>query len=572
MCVKTMQCYNCNGIYNDYLGYCPYCGIEKVEFNVCGNCEEKLTKDILVCPKCGGKPIEETNEMKSDRLNREGLMHGMTSSPSDYFNEAIKFNKYNIDAWVNKSEFLNDRTMHKAKKCCDAGLKINKDNMKLLLSKSKALKKDERRSDENNAEIILNNLLKRCNQELQENELNEEIWILKGEVLNELDKKEDAIECYSKALEINPKNEELWIRKAFLCYLNNDYYCEIESYKKAIELNPTNEKYYEKIGDVYHLYIHDNEKAIEYYNKSLELNPDNKQLWDTKGRLEKEIGKYEEALKSFTVDAELNPNHDGALLSKAEVFCELNRFEEAIECYDAALKIFSTGYARNFKADALIELERYDDALEVYDETINEEPDYDEAYLKKGRLLHNLGRFEEEVNCYDLLINKDDHIYHFYKQAKLSKAIALSKFDKEKSENYFSELLEDCNNSLEIFPDDAEYLERKADILYFSGNLEEAFVWYDKTLKCDNVNNKEAIISSKGCILYDLKEYERAIEYFDEALEISDFFYAFQYKGYCLEELNRYDEAMKCYNKCLEIEPRNKEIQLKKSELMEKIK
>ena len=122
--------------------------------------------------------------MKSDRLNREGLMHGMTSSPSDYFNEAIKFNKYNIDAWVNKSEFLNDRTMHKAKKCCDAGLKINKDNMKLLLSKSKALKKDERRSDENNAEIILNNLLKRCNQELQENELNEEIWILKGEVLN----------------------------------------------------------------------------------------------------------------------------------------------------------------------------------------------------------------------------------------------------------------------------------------------------------------------------------------------------------------------------------------------------
>lgn len=36
-----MQCYNCNKIYNDYLGYCPYCGVKKEEFNVCSNCKEK---------------------------------------------------------------------------------------------------------------------------------------------------------------------------------------------------------------------------------------------------------------------------------------------------------------------------------------------------------------------------------------------------------------------------------------------------------------------------------------------------------------------------------------------------
>lgn len=571
---EKMQCYSCSGIYNDYLGYCPYCGVKKEEFNICSNCEEKLSKDILVCPKCGGKPIEETDEMKSDRLNREGLMYHMTSRPIDYFNEAIRFNKHNIDAWVNKSEYLNNLTMYKAKKCCDAGLRINNDNMKLLLSKSRAIKKDEWKDDKNNSEIILIDLLKKCNQELQKNELNEDYWILKGEIFNELDKEEDAIECYSRALEINPKNEESWTRKAFLCNLNDDYLCEIESYKKAIELNPTNDEYYKKIGDVYQHYIYDNEKAIEYYNKTLELNPDNNNgwLWDTKGRLEKEMGKYDEALKSFTVVAELNPVQNNGLLSKAKIFCELTHFEEAIKCYDDALKISSNGYTENLKADALIELERFEDALEIYDKVINEEPDYDETYLKKGNLLHKLGRFEEEVDCYDLLINKDDYIYDYYKQAKLAKAIALSKFDKEKSEDSFNELLEDCNASLKIFHDRAEYLERKADILYFSGNLEEAFEWYDKTLKCDDIRNKEGIISSKGCILYDLKDYEKAIEYFDEALEISDYFYAFQYKGYCLEELNRYDEAIECYNKCLEIDPRNKEILLKKSQLEEKIK
>ena len=202
-----MQCYNCNNIYNDYLGYCPYCGVKKEDFNVCSDCEEKLTKDILICPVCGGKPIEETNEMKSDRLNREGLEHSRSIRASAYFNEAIRFNKYNVDAWVNKAENLNYITMYEANKCCDAGLKINKDNMKLLLAKAKALKKDEKNKGENNFEIIFNNLLKRCNQELQENESNEDVWIIKGEVLNNLDEKKEAIECYSKALEIKKKKK-----------------------------------------------------------------------------------------------------------------------------------------------------------------------------------------------------------------------------------------------------------------------------------------------------------------------------------------------------------------------------
>ena len=119
------QCYRCNYIYNDYLEYCPYCGVKKEDFNVCSSCEEKLTKDILICPVCGAKAIEETDEMKSDRLNREGLKHTRSVRAGDYFNEAIRFNKYNVDAWVNKAENLNNITLHKASRCCDAGLKIS---------------------------------------------------------------------------------------------------------------------------------------------------------------------------------------------------------------------------------------------------------------------------------------------------------------------------------------------------------------------------------------------------------------------------------------------------------------
>lgn len=138
---ETMQCYNCNSIYNDYLGYCPYCGMKKEEFNVCTECGKKVKKDILLCPECGGKPVKETDEMKSDRLNKEGLEIKSRHFPIYYFDEAIRFNKNNIEAWLNKAEELY-RTPHNAIKCCDAALKINEDNPKLLLAKAKFLKQE----------------------------------------------------------------------------------------------------------------------------------------------------------------------------------------------------------------------------------------------------------------------------------------------------------------------------------------------------------------------------------------------------------------------------------------------
>lgn len=569
---EKVQCYNCNNIYNDYLGYCPYCGVKKEEFNVCSNCGEKLTKDFLICPKCGGNSIEETNEMKSDRLNQEGLKDNYYSRNSiNYFNESIKFNKNNIDAWVNKSKTLNNLTTHEAIKCCEAGLKINKDNMNLLLAKIIAIKKDSRgNNEENNINIMLSDLLKRCNQELQDNKLNDNLWILKGEILYELDNRKESIKCYSNALGLNPNNERLWVRKAELCYLEKDYISELESYKKALELNPTNAKYYETIGDTYENYIGDSERAIEYYINSLELNPNYGYLWTKKGDLEEKIGKYDEAIESFNVAAKLSTTQNNNLLRKAEMLCKLNRFEEAIECYDDALKISSDPYSMDLKAKLLIDLGKYEDALKVYDDNINKNPIYDGTYLKKGNLLKELGRFEEAVKCYEVLLNKDDYNPTDYKRAQLCKAIALLEINKEKAENYFNELLEDCNRSLEIFPDSADYWERKADILYFSGNLEDAYKCYDRTLKCEYVH-KEIIIASKAKILYDLKKYEEAIAMFNESLEIYEHFYALEYKGYCLEELNKYSEAMDCYNKCLEIDPRNKIILSKKSELSKKL-
>ena len=561
MVSDKMQCYLCSGIYNDYLDYCPYCGVKKEKFNVCSNCSKKLKKNIQECPECSAKPVSEKDEMKSKRLIREALMHSMPSKPDEYYNEAIRFNRHNSEAWVKKAEYFNAYANHKTVKCCDAGLKIHRDNAEILFVKAKALKD----KDSESSQKIFDNLLKRCNRDIQENKLTEEAWILKGKILSEFNENKHAIECYSKALEINPENEELLVKKALLHSIEYDHYSEIDCYKKAIEVNPLNYEYNEKIGDIYHIWIEDDENAVRYYAEALKINPENRYLWNKKGKLEKELGKYEDALESFTSKAELSPD-ENTIISKAEILCKLKRFSQAIECYDK----FSTPECLNLKAQALIKLEKYDEALKVYDECILKNPDYDKTYLNKGKFLHKLGRWHEEIECYNLLLNKDEYNYHTYKKAQVLKAAALLKTDRNTADKYLSELLDECNDSLEKFPGNAPGLERKTDILYLSGNLKEALEYCNKLLERNDIYDRKYTLSLKGRILYEMKDYRKAIECFDKALEISDYPYALQYKGYCLEKLNKYSEAMECYEKCLEIEPENKEIELRKSKIEKK--
>ncbi|MBA7546893.1 Beta-barrel assembly-enhancing protease [subsurface metagenome] len=64
-------------------------------------------------------------------------------------------------------------------------------------------------------------------------------------------------------------------------------------------------------------------------------------------------------------------------------------------------------------------------------------------------------------------------------------------------------------------------------------------------------------LAKKGIIQGKKGNYEKAIEYFDQALEInSKSLNALYYKGYSLEQLGRFEEAVDFYTKSLEIEYR----------------
>ena len=69
------------------------------------------------------------------------------------------------------------------------------------------------------------------------NEKYKEVWYNKGVALNDLEKPEDAIKCYNKALEINPDYTFPIYRKACLESLRNNKQESINYLKKVIEID-----------------------------------------------------------------------------------------------------------------------------------------------------------------------------------------------------------------------------------------------------------------------------------------------------------------------------------------------
>ena len=61
-------------------------------------------------------------------------------------------------------------------------------------------------------------------------------WYNKGNILRELDKHEESIECYDKAIELDPKYDNAWNNKGIAFHKLGKNEEALKCYDKAIEL------------------------------------------------------------------------------------------------------------------------------------------------------------------------------------------------------------------------------------------------------------------------------------------------------------------------------------------------
>jgi len=232
------------------------------------------------------------------------------------------------------------------------------------------------------------------------------------------------------------------------------------------------------------------------------------------------------------------------------------KFEQALEIFEKILEKKPVNLkAWYFKASALRNLKRFEDELLCYDKMMEIEPS-EAVWYNKGSALSSLGRHEEAIDCYKevLKIIPDDN------EALLNQGISFHNL------GMFHEALACYIKLTEINPEHKEGWYRRGMTTGALGNYKDALKFHDKALELDS--DYEDALFAKGMDLELLQQPSKAIVYYDKTIKLYPLYvHAWYRKGIALMKLDKYNDALKCMETILEIEPTFEDVKVQISRI-----
>ncbi|MGD2250571.1 MAG: tetratricopeptide repeat protein [Candidatus Methanofastidiosia archaeon] len=115
-----------------------------------------------------------------------------------------------------------------------------------------------------------------------------EALFYKGLVLYNLERYDEALEAFNRAIKANPEYVDAWYSKGVILEIRKEY-----------------------------------EEALEAYNKAIKLDPDNAVIWDSKGAVLHRLKRYDEALGAFKQAIKIFNQADKPIQEKALPYANL---------------------------------------------------------------------------------------------------------------------------------------------------------------------------------------------------------------------------------------------------------
>jgi tetratricopeptide (TPR) repeat protein len=188
---------------------------------------------------------------------------------------------------------------------------------------------------------------------------------------------------------------------------------------------------------------------------------------------------------------------------------KLRRFDEALASHDAALAL-RPDYPEALVGRGVLlhDRKQFDAALKSYDRALGLRPDYAEALVNRGAILHEVGRSEEALKSFErALAGQPDNV-----EALTNRGVVLHDLAR------YDEALAQHEQAAAMRPGDAAVLHNRGVTLHKLRRLEEALASHDSALVA-RPNYAEAH-ANRGVTLYDLKRFDEALASYDQAIAL----------------------------------------------------
>jgi len=212
-------------------------------------------------------------------------------------------------------------------------------------------------------------------------ESDNEVFMLKGMILNQLGKVTEAEKVFEKALELSYENigEILYDIALSFQYVNQ--------YKTALKyLEKANKRKPRKLSILYDLAycydrIHDFDRGIAYYESYLDLEPFSENVWYNLGLLYFKKENFRKAVECYDFALAINDQYSSAVFNRANALANLSEYKEAIVAYEECILLEPENVlAHCYLGESLEKLEQYDEAISWYEKATKVDPTFSESW------------------------------------------------------------------------------------------------------------------------------------------------------------------------------------------------
>ena len=218
-----------------------------------------------------------------------------------------------------------------------------------------------------------------------------------GVALDKLERYDEAIDQYQKALTINPECTAAYNNIGTIMFGRRQYREATTYFRKALEIGSCCANYHRSLGLALAA-LGWMDEAIDHYQTAIKLNPNDVDVYSCLGEALANRGQFDEAIAQYQKALQIDSNNALARKDLDLALAGRKRLNDAFAQFEM---VYRTGQrsaqAHNDLGRTLADLGQIDEAIDHYRTALEIKPDYADAHSNLGAVLARRGRTNEAI-------------------------------------------------------------------------------------------------------------------------------------------------------------------------------
>ena len=257
-------------------------------------------------------------------------------------------------------------------------------------------------------------VLESCDRILRVNSVNEGALFDKAVALDRMNRKDDAVALYEQVMALDPDDKDNLKDLSLALYSMGRFEESLARSTLGTQMYPNQVAFWRVQGDSNFALKHYADAVVSFTN-AVKLSPGEKRLIYSRGLALENAKRYEEAVAAYDEALALDPKDKSVWLSKGVALEWLQRYPQALDCFEEALRLdASNKFVHVRTGQVLAKMNDHESAIKSFDKALELAPkDIELLEMKKVSLKHT-DRLEELVKVCQRIIKLDGKNRHAY--------------------------------------------------------------------------------------------------------------------------------------------------------------